>query len=1216
MATVCRVQIRRNGTTDVTKECIVPASFQEFLAKAGTKLGVTQAKRAYSASGAEVDDVEDLLHGEIIYISAGEPFITPSSSAPTASGSKQESPQPISSASPNSAAPTPTKVARLSAPSHLAPKPSTSTSTSASTAKPVHVPATTSSQPTSVAPLSISGGPSTSASQPNSATVEASKSPKSKKKSLKKEQSGPPKGMEFAQWSESERFGKWRQKVNQITHHISSQYLRPQDKRQGLLNYACASIISEPRYYNLEDGGRASMVKLAVGVVNTDPEFIFKLALYIRVKLHVRTTPNFLLSLAAHMKPTQPFIKKYFKHIIKTPGDLLEFVNLYRTVPNRLLSAKSLPRSTRKVICEKFCDFDTYQLGKYCSESERKSRNAKKKPALAMGQLADAVNFERDSDAEEDEYFSNKVTMKRVIQSLHISEPRKHVLPILGLRYPKTAEQFQEMRLPGEFQASQAGKRMRLPSPYTWECVISQKGNTTKSWEELISSRRLPFFALLRNLRNIIKNNVSEQHQKTVIDRITNAEMIQNSGTLPLKFLSAEKAIFDYGTKLRNEQEAIQRKKQKEARAKVLVNVKDKKAAPTPQKQVPKGKATPTKATPTKATPTKAAPTKAAPAKPDSQQHDSKKVAPNASSTKPKPKKALNHEHYLKSATPYVEALRRATEISITQNVKPIKGRTIILCDIGKLSKTPTRGKASPLRDLRGVAVLLSLLVHRRASSTCIIRGYAGKNPESTENDVYELVVDKNATLLKNIERLSSIEVPDTPSEFPLRYLSQLIDYKVVIDNLIIFSASPSYENASQAQIQKAITHYRQTVDPDLKVFCVDISGKGAQLLDVNSKDLSPNDVLISGSSEAILSFISEREASQMEKVQRIDFELGLVKSVALEDTRVNYEDIPKNFVCAITREVMENPVLASDGHTYEESAIKHWFSKSRISPLTGLLLDNLDLTPNHALKSLIVTWKERIAEAVAQKIEEHKKQIQEEQNKLQQQIEKSVGAIITSLDQQREETKERDSEIKKAIEKAADQQAEKMADVSQKMEELKVVVVEQETETREVITREAEKIDEALAQVSEDVQVATASINALVSAILGADFTLDVEMSEFKLQGGPTVPTPVYLGTVNENMFFRLRQNFRRKLYITIAQPSLADVKFLGVQKVTLSNILLRNEDMTLVTDGQASSTFSVELPVESFISRQTQNECKVVCVLDIEVFGVSRPFFSSLSF
>eukprot|EP00002_Diphylleia_rotans_P012232 TRINITY_DN2392_c0_g1_i3.p1 TRINITY_DN2392_c0_g1~~TRINITY_DN2392_c0_g1_i3.p1 ORF type:complete len:129 (-),score=30.09 TRINITY_DN2392_c0_g1_i3:97-483(-) len=45
----------------------------------------------------------------------------------------------------------------------------------------------------------------------------------------------------------------------------------------------------------------------------------------------------------------------------------------------------------------------------------------------------------------------------------------------------------------------------------------------------------------------------------------------------------------------------------------------------------------------------------------------------------------------------------------------------------------------------------------------------------------------------------------------------------------------------------------------------------------------------------------------------------------------------------------------------------------------------------------------------------------------------------------------------------------------------------------------------------------------------------------------------------------------------------------------------------MTLVTDGQASSTFSVELPVESFISRQTQNECKVVCVLDIEELPAS---------
>jgi hypothetical protein len=39
--------------------------------------------------------------------------------------------------------------------------------------------------------------------------------------------------------------------------------------------------------------------------------------------------------------------------------------------------------------------------------------------------------------------------------------------------------------------------------------------------------------------------------------------------------------------------------------------------------------------------------------------------------------------------------------------------------------------------------------------------------------------------------------------------------------------------------------------------------------------------------------------------------------------------------------------VLAADGHTYEESAIRDWLRKSRLSPMTGLPLTSLNLVPN-----------------------------------------------------------------------------------------------------------------------------------------------------------------------------------------------------------------------------------------------------------------------------
>jgi hypothetical protein len=56
--------------------------------------------------------------------------------------------------------------------------------------------------------------------------------------------------------------------------------------------------------------------------------------------------------------------------------------------------------------------------------------------------------------------------------------------------------------------------------------------------------------------------------------------------------------------------------------------------------------------------------------------------------------------------------------------------------------------------------------------------------------------------------------------------------------------------------------------------------------------------------------------------------------------------------------QVMEDPVLTEDGHTYERSAITDWLIPGRMtSPLTGKRLPSRHLTPNHALRKSIEQW-------------------------------------------------------------------------------------------------------------------------------------------------------------------------------------------------------------------------------------------------------------------
>ena len=60
------------------------------------------------------------------------------------------------------------------------------------------------------------------------------------------------------------------------------------------------------------------------------------------------------------------------------------------------------------------------------------------------------------------------------------------------------------------------------------------------------------------------------------------------------------------------------------------------------------------------------------------------------------------------------------------------------------------------------------------------------------------------------------------------------------------------------------------------------------------------------------------------------------------------------NFICPITLAVMKEPVICSDGHTYERSAIEKWLSTENHSPMTRQIITNNSLIPNIALRNII----------------------------------------------------------------------------------------------------------------------------------------------------------------------------------------------------------------------------------------------------------------------
>ena len=71
------------------------------------------------------------------------------------------------------------------------------------------------------------------------------------------------------------------------------------------------------------------------------------------------------------------------------------------------------------------------------------------------------------------------------------------------------------------------------------------------------------------------------------------------------------------------------------------------------------------------------------------------------------------------------------------------------------------------------------------------------------------------------------------------------------------------------------------------------------------------------------------------------------------KDLKVGREP-PHEYLCPITMALMTEPVLLSDGFTYEKSAIEKWLKENKRSPMTNGVLESTISTPNRQLKKLI----------------------------------------------------------------------------------------------------------------------------------------------------------------------------------------------------------------------------------------------------------------------
>ena len=75
--------------------------------------------------------------------------------------------------------------------------------------------------------------------------------------------------------------------------------------------------------------------------------------------------------------------------------------------------------------------------------------------------------------------------------------------------------------------------------------------------------------------------------------------------------------------------------------------------------------------------------------------------------------------------------------------------------------------------------------------------------------------------------------------------------------------------------------------------------------------------------------------------------------------------EIPSEYMCPITQDIMKEPVCDNEGNTFDKQAIMRWLARNRTSPISRKPLRIADLRPNIALKNLISTFNDKNKETL-----------------------------------------------------------------------------------------------------------------------------------------------------------------------------------------------------------------------------------------------------------
>jgi len=284
--------------------------------------------------------------------------------------------------------------------------------------------------------------------------------------------------------------------VGQKTVNLAGGEAFKQSPELELVSLLLTSFVKDKFY----ESGNDQLDRLAL-IVNklADKKFAGQAAIYARNEFGMRSITHALIGEIVHIVKGQEWVKNAVTRTVKRPDDMLEMLGYFGSKH----SDSAIPNSLKKGLRLAVGKFDAYQLTKYKS-----SRSDVK--------MVDLFNL-------------------------------VHPKPVDS----RAADVYSKL-INGE-----------LKNTETWEAKLSSAGQEVKemadgadkeeklselkesAWQELLESKKLGYFALLRNLRNI-----SQQAPKLIplaIEQLLNKEAIQKSLVMPFRFQTAYKELDEAG---------------------------------------------------------------------------------------------------------------------------------------------------------------------------------------------------------------------------------------------------------------------------------------------------------------------------------------------------------------------------------------------------------------------------------------------------------------------------------------------------------------------------------------------------------------------------------------------------------------------------------------------------------------------------------------------